>query len=127
MNKILIFIILLLQINIYGQSKMMTTKSFMVENETTIEIPSDVKCNLKNYRGTRILIDCIINANCSEQILNSLFKAGAFSIIAYKSFNNVEFSMPNLKRVRFLNGKELNIDVNWNVLIPNKIKIIETI
>jgi hypothetical protein len=73
------------------------------------------------------LIDCTINANCSEQLLNSLFKAGVFSIIANEGLEKLQFSMPNLNRIRFIKGKELNLSVNWNILIPNEIKFIGTI
>jgi hypothetical protein len=127
MNKIItIIILIILQINLFAQSKIMTSKIFIAEDISTINVPSNISCQLLNCKGHKILIEATITADCSDQILNALFKAGVFSIIAHKHEDKIVLSMPNLNKVQIVKGKELNLDVNWNILVPNEIKFIKS-
>jgi len=127
MNKIITIIILtILQINLFAQSKIMTSKIFIAEDISTMNVPSNISCQLINCKGHKILIEATITANCSNQILDALFKAGVFSIVAHKHEDKIVLTMPNLNKVRFIKGRELNLDVNWNILVPNEIKFIKS-
>lgn len=127
MNKIITIIILIvLQINLFAQSKIMTSKIFIAEDVSVINVPSNISCQLLDCKGHKILIEATITADCSNQILNALFKAGVFSIIAHKHEDKIVLSMPNLNKVQIVKGKELNLDVNWNILVPNEIKFIKS-
>ena len=127
MEKLITLVILIiLQFNLHGQSKMITTKIFSIEDIFVIHVPSEIKCNLNNCKGKRMLIEATVSANCSDKVLNSLFKAGVFSIVAHKHEDKIVLTMPNLNKVRFIKGRELNLDVNWNILVPNEIKFIKS-
>ena len=128
MEKLITLVILIiLQFNLHGQSKMITTKIFSIEDIFVIHVPSEIKCNLNNCKGKRMLIEATISANCSDQVLNSLFKAGVFSIVGNKCDNKIMFLMPNLHKVKFVKNKELKINVTWKILMPDEIKFITSI
>ena len=128
MKKIIIILVLIMiQFNLHAQSKMITTKIFVAKDVSVINVPSNVSCHLLNCKGHKILIEATIMGDCSDQILNALFKAGVFSIIAHKHEDKIVLSMPNLNRVRFVKNKELHLNVTWNILVPNEIKFIKSI
>lgn len=117
----------LIQFNLCAQSTMITSKIFIVENVDIINVPDEICCSLHNCKGHKMLIEATIKAECNEQILHALFKAGVFSIIANKYDGKMVFTMPNLTRVTFVKGKELNLNVTWNILVPDEIKFIKSI
>ena len=127
MKKIItVLVLIMIQFNLHAQSKIMTTKIFVAKDVSIINVPSNVSCHLLNCKGHKILIEATITADCSNQILDALFKAGVFSIIAHKHEDKIVLSMPNLNKVQIVKGKELNLDVNWNILVPNEIKFIKS-
>jgi hypothetical protein len=111
-NLLLISALLFSSLSLFAQSSKTYVKVVPVGALSAVAaIPTNIQ--VKACKGSRVTIQYTVTANVSPRIIDALTKAGRYT------FDMNTLTFPNTKKAIFINGVQLEEDIEVVILYPS--------